>query len=516
MRIIRGHRGPPLGFALVLIGVFLAATAWGAAPESLLARRIVNQGQDEGRLRVQDARIDAAARALARIAAAGTLEPSTTRHLLWNEGVWDFDFRPIVLSGNASETNMDLALRPQSGNEARWDTFGVGAFTEAGRTTVAAILVRRDVRWQKAENLGERPITVSEGLGQPRLYVTHPDGRVELRPTRPLGRGGWDVDDSAGNAAGAWLFEIVADGPTGPRILALWRRDQGAAVASAGADAAAALGGALGQRALTLDPQAARDQEATLWRLIQETRASRGLPTLVREPGLVEAARTHARDLARGEAFGHETSSGTVLDRLERHGVVAIRALENAAIAKDVHEAHLALLASPAHRFNLLDPGVDRAGVAVVLRREEDGRVRICLSEVFAVLRPEEGPGLRTALVEHVQKARITHGLHLLREREILDRIAASAVETILQGGGANLDEEQRRAVVDEVAFHFRNAKDVGVSFLVTADPAAVARVAHLRRPGFTEVGVAVRTSAEPLGDQPAGVLVVAMVFVAR
>lgn len=493
--------------------------AWGADPAVDLRRAILAAGQVSQVLRVQDAAIDAAAGELARLGASGLVERPAIRTLLWSRGIKDFEFRPIVIVGAAPEpAQIELAVRRSHAEEPVWNTFGVGSYLANGVRVTAAILVRRDARWGGAVEVGEHPITVSDGLGQPRLYVTHPDGRVEVRPGRTLGKRGWDVDDRPGNTAGSWLFELVADGAGGPRILALWAEVVGRDLGTGSYGAAQDLEGETRppDGTVTLSAEGVRAQEALLWRLIQEVRASRGLPPLRHERGIAEAARVHARDLARGERFGHVTSSGNALDRLGQHGVVAIRALENAAIARDVSEAHLALLASPAHRMNLLDPGVDTGGVGVVLRREPDGRVSACLSMVFAVLRPEDGPGLRDSAIEHAQQARVRLELPLLRSREVLDRIAGKAVDAVVAAGTTNLDEAQRRALIDEVAFHFRNAQDVGLSFLVTADPAAVGRVAHLRRAAFSEMGVAVRTSPIPLGEQPTGVLVVALVFVAR
>ena len=111
------------------------------------------------------------------------------------------------------------------------------------------------------------------------------------------------------------------------------------------------------------DAQAERD----LLKKANADRAQAGLPPLKMDAGLVRAARKHAAEMAAQKHISHQFSgepsptariaSASSL-RLEVTG-------ENVAMAANADQAHDALMASPPHRDNLLNPKFNVAGFGV-------------------------------------------------------------------------------------------------------------------------------------------------------
>ena len=257
--------------------------------------------------------------------------------------------------------------------------------------------------------------------------------------------------------------------------------------------------------------------EEHLWSLIQETRRSRGLLALRRVSGLTKAARRHASDLGRGERFGHETSSGNALMRIEAQGLTALRATENVAVAANVVEAHAALMASPAHRANILDSEITSGAVGVILKRDSRGRWSAVVSELFAQLLAE-GPGDQwvSAVLNRINGRRKGRELSPLSPRDKLAELAERTSASILESKSPTLSRSERKEIAEAARFHYLNVRRVGVDLLVTADPTGVDRIAHAIDPAFREVGIGIVRLKEPMGDHSAGALVITLVFIER
>jgi uncharacterized protein YkwD len=61
------------------------------------------------------------------------------------------------------------------------------------------------------------------------------------------------------------------------------------------------------------------------------------------------------------------------------------RVAENIAVHRDVDEAEAALLRSPGHRANLLDPEFECVGVGVAFATDADGNRRVYVTQNFLV-----------------------------------------------------------------------------------------------------------------------------------
>jgi uncharacterized protein YkwD len=110
-----------------------------------------------------------------------------------------------------------------------------------------------------------------------------------------------------------------------------------------------------------LDAEMARD-------LVNAYRKEKGLRPLKLQPALTEAARAHARDLAKWDRISHFGSDGSnPWDRVKRAGYSAKLAAENVGTGQvTVDEVITGWKASPGHNKNLLLPEAEHMGIALV------------------------------------------------------------------------------------------------------------------------------------------------------
>ena len=104
--------------------------------------------------------------------------------------------------------------------------------------------------------------------------------------------------------------------------------------------------------------------------LANSERARVGLAPLKLDSGLVKAARTHAAAMAAQEQISHQFSGEPSLtERIAANSNLPLdREGENVAVAPTADDAHRALMASPPHRENLLNPNFNVAGIGVYRR----------------------------------------------------------------------------------------------------------------------------------------------------
>lgn len=119
----------------------------------------------------------------------------------------------------------------------------------------------------------------------------------------------------------------------------------------------------LAQSSANFNPQG----EQQIFQLLNRERHSRGLSTLVFDDRLQWAARKHSQLMAsRGEVEHQLAGEPKLAIRL---GEVALRydaSGENVARTSNPERAHVALMNSPGHRANILDPQFNAVGIGVV------------------------------------------------------------------------------------------------------------------------------------------------------
>jgi uncharacterized protein YkwD/uncharacterized membrane protein required for colicin V production len=114
------------------------------------------------------------------------------------------------------------------------------------------------------------------------------------------------------------------------------------------------------------DARIDEEAESRLLKLLNEERVQAGLKTLSVDPTLVQAARSHSRDMLAQGYFAHVNNEGkTPADRARAAGVRFMATGENLALAPTVELAHRGLMESPGHRANILAPQWSRVGIGV-------------------------------------------------------------------------------------------------------------------------------------------------------
>lgn len=128
-------------------------------------------------------------------------------------------------------------------------------------------------------------------------------------------------------------------------------------------------------------PEAAEGQEAAFAALINAERAERGLSTLMLDPMLTETARAHSEEMCSADYFDHRSPTPGIGSPMDRY-LSSSRQLglpqpeyllvgENiyyCSVCNDIYNvgyAHRALMASPGHRANILEPRFAKIGVGV-------------------------------------------------------------------------------------------------------------------------------------------------------
>ena len=157
------------------------------------------------------------------------------------------------------------------------------------------------------------------------------------------------------DSPGTWLVQVVATLDDGPRpILEL--------NIHAGVEPPATL------EELS-DAAEGTPMPAALFGLLNQARASEGLPALQRDPALDALARSHAAAMMRARKAAHDVGQGPPSERADVAGVKARRVAENVATAPSVGRLHRVLWNSPSHRENMLDASFGRVGVALAIDR---------------------------------------------------------------------------------------------------------------------------------------------------
>ena len=301
---------------------------------------------------------------------------------------------------------------------------------------------------------------LAPGLSKPRLFVTRPGGEVE--EIGMVASGGEFSTRVALRETGEHSLEILADGAGGPMVVAIRR----------------VFAGVQPPVSPPPEPQGGKGLagvEAAIARL----RASRGLPPLRRDPDLDAVAEGHSLEMARTRTFAHVLpGDGSMSDRLTAHGYGWRSAGENIGLADDATTAHEAIVGSPAHLANLLDPRHRRLGLGEARGPTPDGPEGTYLTEVLAapVVLSAEPAGDAARLVAEERKK---HGLPPLQRDPTLDHVAQREASDAARAGEMKLSGGTARRALER-------------------SPELQSATAELYVGGGTEVVVASKNLAEP------------------
>lgn len=107
--------------------------------------------------------------------------------------------------------------------------------------------------------------------------------------------------------------------------------------------------------------------ELQLFQLVNQERLQAGLSELKIHTGLVELARLKSKDMIALNYFAHQSPTyGSPFEMMQKAGIAYSYAGENLAGAPTVARAHTALMNSPGHRANILNPNFTHVGIGIV------------------------------------------------------------------------------------------------------------------------------------------------------
>ena len=225
----------------------------------------------------------------------------------------------------------------------------------------------------------------------PEKLLTSPRGETvtlqDLSDDRMSFRAWVQVDETPGE----YQLEVMGDYDMGPRVLglcSLFPRNPDEPLPYERLLAAARQGTLEPSRELPSPPVVRTEFEAEelMLQLVNHDRREAGLPDLLLFQGLAEMARLHSRDMRDQDFFAHVSpGAGHLADRADRAQLRYRRLGENIAVGVDVRAAEKALLRSPGHRMNLLDPDFTHIGIGVAFQTDAAGQTRIYVTQDFMV-----------------------------------------------------------------------------------------------------------------------------------
>ena len=123
--------------------------------------------------------------------------------------------------------------------------------------------------------------------------------------------------------------------------------------------------------------------EKQIFDQLNQERQRAGLATLKWNELVAEAARGHSGELAENGKLSHQFSGEPrLLERIASRGLRFTIAAENVALTEYLEDVHLALMTSPGHRANILNPKYNAVGIGVV---EQRGKIFVTEDFVFQV-----------------------------------------------------------------------------------------------------------------------------------
>jgi len=384
---------------------------------------------------------------------------------------------PAPVAGVATvdpPSNADRAVGELFPKSCRFNRIGVGAaaLPEGGAVVCALTAVHgtdlEPIPGRLEEGRSVRVAgALAPGLSSPRLFVTRPSGQVEelkLQAAGPRFLGTVSV-----KGRGEHSIEVLAEGPGGPQVVAMRRVFAGVAPPSQPPPEPAQGGGLAGVEAA-----------------IAHLRASRGLPALQRDSGLDAAAEAHSQEMARLRTFAHVLpSDGTPGDRLRARGYPFRSVGENIGLSNDVASAHEAIVGSPAHLANLLDPRHRRLGLGAAKGPTPDGNEGVYLTEVLAV--PVVGSRDPAGdVARFIAEKRKKLGLPALQHDAVLETAAAQQARANSTADALNLDRDLTVRTLEKSADLTSAVGEVYVG----SDPDEVGGSKNIAEPRWTRLGV--------------------------
>ncbi len=358
------------------------------------------------------------------------------------------DREPAAACDEAVAALVDEVVR--SLGKGHWRVgVGVSAVEGGARTRMMVAVVERTVELEpmpiELPSNGEVALR-GKLIGRrasPRIERVDPHGKWTRVAAVVGSDGSIDANLRCDAGKGVYQVEILADGETGPEVVANFR--------------------------LFCASEREREIEFSYERigpkvdvadvvrgnfdLLNQERAARGLSTLAWDEQAAAVAQAHSADMLANGFVGHVSpTTGDASTRFQKAGIVGTVVRENVARGYGPKGIHESLMNSPGHRANLLAEDVTHVGIGVVFGEPESTAANaprpVFLTQNFyakpgADAPRNPGPALRTK----IDQIREDLSLAKLGWHAGLGKLAQARAEAITGQGPAMDDDDYRERI---------------------------------------------------------------------
>ncbi len=464
---------------IALTLALLAASPLEQAATSTVRERFETAGRS---LPADDAKLDVAARALAKLAlersvteAAGLL---TVTDAVSTAGAWEPNPIAIILRGNKGQLLDELRDSRTLTSEPA-TVMGIGSAERGDRVALAILLAERKfelVPLPRRQPKLPRAVSVCGALTPPleraELFVTTPGGQVVRGPmsaSKAQHCGAFTPSEQ-----GRFAVEVLARGPKGPEVAALFFLDFGASSASADLH--------------FVEPKDLEDGRSAVLERINALRTTMGLGKVEDDLLLDGIAQTYATRMATEDFFAHvDPQGGNLKGRLAEGGYRYTAAGENLGASTGPLAAHFGIELSPGHRANVLDAAHREVGIGIA-KRPSDGNT--VLVEIFAAPLDDGGADPIGAAYETIDQLRSKKNLKALKHHPVLEALAQEHARLCLRRDLLKAELPDGRKLHDKVFDSMSDAKETSVDLVVLDSPRQVPSSKSLSDARYNTVGV--------------------------
>jgi uncharacterized protein YkwD len=414
-------------------------TTWAPPPSVTRVYAAARAGGAQAtRELVPDAALAALAQAVADRVAMDPQRRSpsvrTIQALAWSAGIID-PVPAVVVTRMVGEAPLDdlTASVADMARDGVYNVVGVGRTRASdGSDIVVVALAQRRVTLNLAVprqvSVGTR-IQVAgrlgEGLRNPELALTHPDGRNEHFP---LGEGPDFVGQFPADARGAFQVELLAESEGGSTVIANFPVYAGVEPPRTPDEVAVTAS------------ETAAQAESLLLELVNQARREAGRRPLQLMPALSAVARAHSEDMSANHFIAHNSrTSGTPADRLRRANLQSGIVLENLGRGYSAREIHEGLMSSPGHRANIMNERVTHIGIGVAVEHGAGGGL-VVTENFIEVASPVDLNAAPAFLLSRLNSARTRRGAAALEVRPQLAEVAGATARAFFEG---NVTQQQ-------------------------------------------------------------------------
>lgn len=408
-------------------------------------------------------------------------------------GGWDPNPTTVVIRASLDELLATLARQDLAGEPVT--QLGAGLAIADDRAAVAVLLARRRFELEPFARTHKKPPkapqrlcgTLVTPLDAADAFVTRPGGDVErvAMESAPKARGRLCADLTF-PVTGRHTVEVLARGPRGPEVAALFFVDVGAVGAQESDEVS--------------EPSTPAEARAALLVRINALRLKMGLAALSLDPELDAVAGAWADRLAAEGFFSHVAPDGSDLkQRLTARKYRFASAGENLGLSSGPLAAHFGIEHSPGHRKNLLEANHRRLGIG--LSKRADGLT--VLVEVLASLQDESADkDPLAAAYDAIAAERKRKGLPKLSPHPVLESLAQEHARAMFAAQTPKVQLPGAKRLHERVFETLDAPTSVAVDIFLSDAPRLIVDSKNLAAANNTMVGVGlVRGDSAQHGD---------------